>query len=371
MLEFISAHPNDLLSFQAIARLGLVKDQHKNQAEVGLIKLAGIEDPTIRFTAGESSVQVESVENLTIRFLVGESLIRLNPIDRQRVLRQVELLVFTPPPFLSQVYARLFHPAQAEFAALYEDLSLLGSPPFGTEASGRLWRSIGKGNSIAINQLLESLNSDCPESVLQSAAIGLGELGSGQLEEVTALIQLLDRSEDGRTEEVAIASLKKFGIDFPALSNDLLNQGIEILEVEQVVGLAMARMVLPKEFQPLESVSDLEDGERCLYFQSMIYTWLENPYDFEQRYKIRQSLGQSSSGDSVLISLCMEEWVRDSDSTVRWFGLSLLGEIGTGEGAEIQSLEAVLRVEEFKPTRRAAAKSLAQILAKGANPGQK
>lgn len=351
IVEFIAANPNNLLSFQAIARLGLFRDQHKTQAEAGLAELARMED-------------------LTICFLAGESLVRLDPVDRQRVLQQVELLVFTPPPFLSQVYARLFHPVQPEFAALYEDLYLSGSPPFGSEASARLWQSVGKGNFVAIDQLLEYLDSDRPEFVLQSAAIGLGELGSGQLKEVTALIRLLDRTEDGRTKEIAIASLKKFGINFPDLTNDLLNQGIEMLEVEQVVDLAMAQMALPKESQFLESHSNVEDGETYLYFQSMIYSWLENPYDFEQRYRIRQSLSQSSSGDSVLIGLCIEEWMRSADSTVRWFAVTLLGEIATGEDVETQVLE-FFRSEEFKPARRAAAKSLAQILAKGANPVQK
>lgn len=350
--NFVAANLNDVLSLQAIPRLGLVKNQLKNQAEEALNHLSEIDD-------------------LTIRFLVNESLIRLNPNEHQRLVRQVDLLTLTPTPFLSQVYARLFHPIDPEFTALYDGLYLPGTPSFQAEASLRLWRSIGRENSIALDRLCEHVSSGSPEFVIQNAAIGIGELGSGQFREVCALLQVIDTSENEQTERIAIASLAKFGIDFPKMMDALLEEGIETLEIDQVAALALAQITTANRLQPVEDQVNLEHGERYLYFESMIYSWQQNPYNFVQRYEIRQFLNRVGSGDPVLIDICLGQLISNSDPTLRWLGVSLLGEIGIGTDLEIQSLEQFLRSEEFKPARRAAAKSLSQLLAKIPNPIQK
>ena len=229
-------------------------------------------------------------------------------------------------------------------------------------------------------QCLSSLlnHPQCPEDTRRVAAEILGEIDPGNQEAITALVQLIEQTEDDFTRREAAESLGKIDPGNPQAIAALV-QLLEQTENEltcRVVAESLGEIVQgnPKAIAALVQLLVHEDeytrrqvayilGEidpgNAQVIAALVRLLVQTKYESTRR-QAAESLGEIDPGNAEAIAALMQLLVQTEDEDTRREAAESLGEIDPGNAKAISALVQLLEHED-ESTRRQAAESLGEI----------
>ncbi|MBD1890589.1 HEAT repeat domain-containing protein [Coleofasciculus sp. FACHB-SPT9] len=221
-----------------------------------------------------------------------------------------------------------------------------------TESEDTRWMaaySLGKidpGNEVAISGLVRLLETTENESTRSSAAQSLGEIGTGNEVAIAGLLRILETTESEDTRRRAARSLGEIGTGNEVAIAGLL-RSLETTEDEDT------------RWTAAYSLGEIGTGNEVAI--AGLLRILETTESEDTRSSAASSLGKIDPGNEVAIAGLLRILETTENKDTRSSAAYSLGEIGTGNEVAIAGLLRILETTESEDTRSSAASSLGKI----------